>query len=179
MDNKIKESTSFLLFALFFALFTIVPVMMFFESLESIDVLEAAYDDFLYKEFTVECVEVRRDSEMGARYIITVYEEEKKLIVNNLLTEIEVCDKLDLLESGDKVYCYVIDKPSQYEIVEIKTDEISIIPLYRYQQIYYKQGVLGLIIAPFLFIVCCVCSVVGIIVSFIERKKEKTIEQLQ
>ena len=62
-------------------------------------------------------------------------------------------DKKDLV-----YYCYLIETTSRYECVELKSD-IMILSLDQYNQIYSKQGILGLIIMPIGFLICFIFPV--------------------
>lgn len=60
---------------------------------------------------------------------------------------------MDSLKKGDKIYCYLIETASKYECVEIKSDEM-ILSLDKYNQIYSKQGLIGIVLcqSSFLFV---------------------------
>ena len=170
MNNEIRKSTAFLLLSLLFAIFAIMPIYGFYGSMQDINKVKATYEDYLYKEFTVDHIDVDYDSETGYTYTITVCEDDKKIIVNDLLTKVDVRNGLDSLEEGDIIYCYLTETPSRYEVAEIKSDEMVILSLARYEEIYSRNGLIGIVVMPVVFLICTVCSIGCLIVGIIERK---------
>ena len=79
---------------------------------------------------------------------------------------------MESLKEGDKIYCYLIETQSRYECVELKSD-IMILSLDQYNQIYSKQGILGLIIMPIGFLICFVFSIKFFHAYHSERKANK------
>ena len=75
-----------------------------------------------------------------------------------------------VLSNGTKIYCYLIDADSIYNVVEIKTPTTIILSLDEYNKIYYLNGLIGIIIMPFIFMICCVGGVSHLIVYL---KKDK------
>lgn len=178
MNNEIKKSTTFLFLSLFFTICSIMPIYLFHVSIQDINKVKYTYEDYIYKEFTVDHIDVDCDSEMGYTYTITVSEEYKKIIVNNLLTKIDVRDKLDSLKEGDKIYCYLTETTSRYEAAEIKSDEMVVLSLARYEEIYSRNGLIGVVMMPIVFLICIVCSIGGLIVGIVERKNEKAMTRI-
>ena len=109
---------------------------------------------------------------MGDTYTITILEDDKKIFVNNLLTERDIRIGLDSLKEGDKIYCYLIETTSRYECVELKSN-IMILSLDQYNQIYSKQGIHGLVIMPIVFLICFVYSIKFFHAYHSERKANK------
>ena len=155
-----------------------MPIYFFHVSIQYINKVKSTYEDYIYKEFTVDHIDVDYDSEMGYTYTITVSEEYKKIIVNNLLTKIDVRDKLDSLKEGDKIYCYLTETTSRYEAAEIKSDEMVVLSLSRYEEIYSRDGLIGVVMMPIVFLICIVGSIGCLIVGIIERKNEKAITRI-
>ena len=147
-------------------------LFLFFDSLHNLNKSKTKYEDLIYKEFTVESINKQDDPEMGATYSIVIYEDDKIIFINNLLTEYDVRVSLESLKEGDKIYCYLIETQSRYECVELKSD-IMILSLDQYNQIYSKQGILGLIIIPIGFLICFVFSIKFFHAYHSERKANK------
>ena len=170
-----KKPTTSLLVSLFFTICSIMPIYLFYDSIQDINKVKLTYENYIYKEFTIDHIDVDYDSENGYTYTITVCEEEKKIIVNNLLTEIDIRDRLDELKEGDIIYCYLTETTSRYEVAEIKSDEMVILSLARYEEIYSRNGLIGVVMMPIVFLICIVGSISYLILGLIERKKEKAI----
>ena len=145
---------------------------LFFQSVQYRNNSKMKYEDLIYKEFTIEKITKQDDPEMGATYIITVFEEDKKMIVNNLLTVQSVRAGLDSLKQGDRIDCYLIETSSNYESVEIKSNEM-ILSLEKYNQIYSSQGLTGMVIMPIAFFVCIAFSIKFLIAYLNERNNQK------
>lgn len=178
MNNDIKKSTTFLFLSLFLTIFSIMPIYLFYDSIQNINKVKLTYENYIYKEFTIDHIDVDHDSDNGYTYTITVCEEEKKIIVNSLLTKIDVRDKLDSLKEGDKIYCYLIETTSRYEAAEIKSDEMVVLSLARYEEIYSRDGLIGVVMMPIVFLICIVGSIGCLIVGIVERKNEKAITRI-
>ena len=170
--HKTKQSKAMLGSCILFLLFAIMFICIFFVSLQYLNNSKTKYEDLIYKEFTIEHISKQDDPEMGNTYTITVLEDDKKIFVNNLLTERDVRVGLDSLKEGDKIYCYFIETTSSYECVELKSD-IMILSLDQYNQTYSKQGILGLIIMPIGFLICFVFSIKFFHAYHSERKANK------
>ena len=147
-------------------------IYLFFISLQYLNNSKTKYEDLIYKEFTIEHISKQDDPEMGNTYTITILEDDKRIFVNNLLTERDIRVRLDSLKEGDKIYCYLIETTSRYECVELKTD-IMILSLDQYNQIYSEQGILGLINTPICFLICFVLSIKFFHEYHSERKANK------
>ena len=148
-----KQTKTLLISCIIFSLFAVMFLFHFFHSLHDLNKSKTKYEDLIYKEFTVESINKQYDPEMGATYSIVIYEDDKIIFVNNLLTEYDVRVSLESLKEGDKIYCYLIETQSRYECVELKSDKM-ILSLDQYNQIYSKQGMIGLIIMPIGFLGC-------------------------
>ena len=153
-----KQSKIMLLSCIVFLLFSIMFIFVFFTSLLDLNNSTTRYEDLIYKEFTVENIRKQHDPEMGDTYTIEIYEDDKLIFLNNLLTEYDVRIGVESLKDGDKIYCYLIETESKYLCVELKSNK-TILSLDRYNQIYYQQGILGLVIMPVGFIVCTVFAI--------------------
>ena len=90
---------------------------------------------------------------MGNMYYIDVVEDERNIKVNNLLTNKKVIEGILSLKSDDMIYCYFVNSSSYYEIVELKTENRTILSLDDYNEIYNRQGTLGIVISPIMFVI--------------------------
>ena len=169
---KTKRSKALLGSCILFLLLAIMFIYLFVVSLQYLNNSKTTYDDVIYKEFTVEHIRKRDDPEMGVTYTITIREDDKKIFVNNLLTKQDVRVGLDSLKEGDKIYCYLFETASRYECVELKSNRM-ILSLDRYNQIYSKQGNLGLIIMPIGILICIVFSIKFLHTYLSERKRRE------
>ena len=165
-----KQSKTLLISCIIFSLFAVMFLFLFFDSLHDLNKRKTKYEDLIYKEFTVESINKQDDPEMGATYSIVIYEDDKIIFVNNLLTKYNVRVGLESLKEGDKIYCYLIETQSRYECVELKSDKM-ILSLDQYNQMYSKQGMLGLIIMPIGFLVCFAFSF-GFFRAYLSSRKE-------
>ena len=148
-----KSNKIILLTGILFLLFSVAVLPLCVGSIIRFsDTSKTTYDELLYKEFTVEEVRKTGNAEDGYVFNILVVEEQKLLKINNLLTERNVIAGLSDLRKGDVISCYLIEDSSHYEVVEIKSD-VMILSLEQYKQIYYNQGLLGIIMFPILFFV--------------------------
>ena len=170
--HNTKQSKAMLGSCILFLLFAIMFICIFFVSLQYLNNSKTKYEDLIYKEFTIEHISKQDDPEMGNTYTITILEDDKRIFVNNLLTERDIRVGLDSLKEGDKIYCYLIETTSRYECVELKSD-IMILSLDQYNQTYSKQGILGLIIMPIGFLICFVFSIKFFHAYHSERKANK------
>ncbi|MBQ7914789.1 MAG: hypothetical protein IJ322_04665 [Clostridia bacterium] len=170
--HKTKQSNAMLGSCILFLLFAIMLIYIFFIALQDLNNSKTKYEDLIYKEFTIEHISKQYDPEMGYKYTITILEDDKNIFVNNLLTKRDIRVGLDSLKEGDKIYCYLIETTSRYECVELKSD-IMILSLDQYNQIYYKEGILGLIITPIAFLICFVFSIKFFHTYHSEKKANK------
>ena len=167
MKENIKQPL--LLSVLFFA-FSLMFIFMFVTSINDYNASKTTYDDLMYGEFTVESIREITDPEASSMFYIDVVEEEKNIKINNLLTKKKVSDGILSLKRGDKIYCYFTSSSSYYEIVELKTDSSTILSLDDYTEIYNRQGTLGIVTAPIMFVI-----MLGLAVkSLLYMRKEKT-----
>lgn len=153
MPNEIKIRSPLLISLILFVsatVFLVLSVMSIVDYKRS----QITYDDLSYREFTVDEVIKREDPEMGISYSIRVCEADKYISVNNLLSKRSVREGLDSLESGDKIFCYLIENELNYDAVEIKQDQV-ILSLDEYNNIYRQNSLLGIVIMPvgFIFLV--------------------------
>ena len=153
-----KQSKIFLTSCIVFSLFSIIFIFIFFTSIHNLNNSTTKYEDLIYKEFTIEKINKQHDPEMGDTYTIEIYEDDKLIFLNNLLTEYDVRIGVESLKDGDKIYCYLIETESKNQCVELKSDT-TILSLDWYNQIYYQQGILGLVIMPVGLIVCIVFAI--------------------
>ena len=149
MKEDIKHP---LLTSILFFSFSLMFIFWFIGSINYLNASKTTYEDLIYGEFTVEGIREITDAE-NSMYYIDVIEDEKNIKVNNLLTDKKVSDGILSLKSGDMIYCYFISNSSYYEIVELKTDNITILSLDDYNEIYNRQGTLGIVISPIAFVI--------------------------
>ena len=171
-DNKMKEKNIAqkpLIISIFFFVCSFMFLIFFIVTVGYYNLSKTSYDDLIYKEYTVEKITEDEDPEMGSTYYITVLEDEKVLKINNLFDKANVRNGLNTLSNGTKIYCYLIDDNSIYNVVEIKTPTTIILSLDEYNKIYYLNGLIGIIIMPFIFMICCVGGVSYLIVYFKKR----------
>ena len=167
MNKTIRQP---LLISIMFFLFSLIFVLIFTISFNDYKTSNISYEDLTYKEFTVEHIRETTDPEMGNTYYISVVEENKQINVNNLLTNKEVINGILSLNAGDKIYCYLIEDSSYYEVAELKTSTATIFSLDEYKEIYNHQGVLGLIISPIGFTSMLGFSIWGFVLYMKEKK---------
>ena len=98
------------------------------------------------------------DSEVGNTYYISVYEDEKTIKINNLLTKPDVNKQLTSLQIGDKISCYLIENDKIYNLVEMKKGDNYILSLERYSEIYRDNGIGIMVYMPILFLVTAVLA---------------------
>lgn len=164
-DLQVPYFTLFFAFLAFAVIFiSILAVMLNYHKMTLI-----SYDDLSYKEFTVEEIN-REDSLFGASYNIVVSETDKTIRIDNLFSMPYLGERYLSLEKGDVIHCYLIEKESYYDIVEIKSDEI-ILSLEEYKEIYENNSRLGLIISPIAIVVCIAFSINSLVKY--SRKQEK------
>ena len=89
----------------------------------------------------------------GVRYVSRKRKDERNIKVNNLLTNKKVIEGILSLKSDDMIYCYFVNSSSYYEIVELKTENRTILSLDDYNEIYNRQGTLGIVISPIMFVI--------------------------
>ena len=152
----------FLAFALIFIGF--LAVMINYHQMAKI-----SYDDLSYEEFTVEEVK-RKDAFFGDSYNIVVSETDKTIKISNLFAKPYLEDRYLSLEKGDIIYCYLIEKESYYDIVEIKSDEI-ILSLEEYKEIYANNSRFGLIFCPIVIVACIAFSIKSLVEHLRKRKQ--------
>ena len=149
-------------------IFSLLFVFMFFVSLNDYQKSKTTYQDLIYKEFTVESVREKTYSDADIVFYIDVVEEEKNIKINNVLTHKNVNAGTRSLQKGDKIYCYLIEKSSNYEIVELKKEDSTILSLDQYNEIYKRESILGFLISPIGFAIVFGFSVIG----FVAYKRE-------
>ncbi len=130
--------------------FGLMFIYLFISSVNYYNTSKTTYDDLIYKEFTVKSIRGIKDPEMDNMYYIDVVEE-RSIKVNNLLTNKNVRNGLLALKNGDIIYCYLKNGSSYYEIVELKTENNTILSLNDYNEIYYRQSMIGFMISPIMF----------------------------
>ena len=169
MKEDIKHQL--LISILFFAV-SLIFIFLFIISLNYYNASQTTYDDLMYGEFTVKSIREVTDPDMGNMYYIDVVEDERNIKVNNLLTNKRVSDEILSLKSDDMIYCYFINSSSYYEIVELKTENRTILSLDDYNEIYNRQGTLGIVISPIMFVIMFGIAVKAL---WYIRKKRTTI----
>ena len=147
-DTKHQLLTSILFFA-----FSLIFIFLFIISINDYNASKTTYDDLMYGEFTVKSIREVTDSDMGNTYYIDVVEDERNIKVNNLLTNKKVIEGILSLKSDDMIYCYFVNSSSYYEIVELKTENSTILSLDDYNKIYNYQGTIGIVISPIAFVI--------------------------
>ena len=168
MKDNIKVT---LLVSIFSFVFALIPIFIFCSSIRDYNFSKIEYQDLIYKEFTVENIEIDLDAEMGDTYYISICEEEKIIKINNLLTKSDVNKKLQSLYKGAKIQCFLIEDSTIYNAVEIKNGQNYILSLERYSEIYRNNGIGGMIIMPILFIVCIFFGTKGLVMYCKEKNK--------
>ena len=168
-----KEDTKHpLLMSILFFTFSLMFIFFFITSLNDLNASKTTnYNDLIYGEFTVESIREITDSETSTMYYIDVLEEEKNIRINNLLTNKKVSDGILSLKSGDRIYCYFTSNSSYYEIVQLKTDNSTILSLDDYKEIYNRQGTIGIVISPFMFIIMFGIAVKALFLFHMQKKK--------
>lgn len=171
MKENLKQLL--LTFVLFLA-FSLMFIFLFINSLNYYNGSKITYDDLIYGKFTVVSIKEIKDPEMDNMYYINVAEEEKDIKVNNLLANRNVRSGILSLKNGDIIYCYLIDGSPYYEIVELKTETSTILSLDDYNEIYKRQGIIGIITSP---IGCAIMLGIAIkaFVMYMKEKKETSI----
>ena len=79
MKDNIKVT---LLVSIFSFVFALIPIFIFCSSIRDYNFSKIEYQDLIYKEFTVENIEIDLDAEMGDTYYISICEEEKRIKIN-------------------------------------------------------------------------------------------------
>lgn len=159
-----------LFISIMFLVFSLLFVFIFSISINDHNYSNIDYDDLTYKEFTVENIREITDPEMGNMYYISVIEDDKQIKVNNLLTNKDVVNGILSLNAGDKIYCYLLEDSSCYEVIELKTSTRTLLSLDEYKEIYKHQGTLGLIISPIGFILMLGLSIWSFVLYSREMK---------
>ena len=166
-----KDSKMILFTGILFLFFAIIVSSLFVGSIKQYNESNnLTYNDLLYMECTVESVRESGNQEDGYQVYISIKEEKKNVRVNSLLTKHNVLEDLRELKNGDKIYCYVKEEKSFYEVVEIKEDNM-ILSLEQYKQIMKEQGITGLIIFPIVFCVSIGFGIYSIYRVYKENKK--------
>ncbi len=166
-----KDSKIILFTGILFIFFSIIISSLFVGSIKQYNESNnLTYNDLLYMECTVESVRESGNQEDGYQVYISIKEEKKDVRVNSLLTKHNVLEDLRELKNGDKIYCYVKEEKSYYEVVEIKEDNM-ILSLEQYKQIMKEQGITGLIIFPIVFCLSTGIGVCSIIAVFKNEKQ--------
>ena len=153
----------FLAFALVFIGF--LTVMINYHQMTKI-----SYDDLSYEEFTVEEVN-RKDAFFGDSYNIVVSETDKTIRIDNLFSMPYLGERYLSLKKGDVIHCYLIEKESYYDIVEIKSNEI-ILSLEEYKEIYENNSTFGLVLCP-IVIVACIAFSIKSLVEYLRKQKQE------
>ena len=166
-----KNSKIILFTGILFLFFSIIVSSLFVGSIKQYNESNnLTYNDLLYMECTVESVRESGNQEDGYQVYISIKEEKKNVRVNSLLTKHNVLEDLRELKNGDKIYCYVKEEKSFYEVVEIKEDNM-ILSLEQYKQIMKEQGITGLIIFPIVFCLSTGFGIYSIYRVYKENKK--------
>ncbi len=166
-----KDNTKVaLLRSIFMFAFALLPIFGFCMSVRDYNYSKIEYNDLLFKEFTVKEIYIDVDGEIGNTYYISVYEEDNRIKINNLLTKTDVNKELNLLQKGDKISCYLIKESSIYNAVEIKNGQNYILSLERYKEIYRDNGIGGMIIMPIVFTVSIVFGTQSLII-YLNKKR--------
>ena len=110
---------------------------------------------------------------MGSTWYIEVLEESKILKINNLFDKANVRNGLNSLSKGEKIYCYLLEDSTIYNVVEIRTDVTMILSLKEYNKIYYSNGLIGIIVMPIMFVLCSFCGVKYLIAYFKNKEAKK------
>ena len=160
---SIVSTFMFLAFALVFIGF--LTVMINYHQMTKI-----SYDDLSYDEFTVEEVN-RKDTFFGDSYNIVVSETDKTIRIDNLFSMPYLGERYLSLKKGDVIHCYLIEKESYYDIVEIKSDEI-ILSLEEYKEIYENNSTFGLVFCP-IVIVACIAFSIKSLVEYLRKQKQE------
>ena len=160
---SIVSTFMFLAFALVFIGF--LTVMINYHQMTKI-----SYDDLSYEEFTVEEVN-RKDTFFGDSYNIVVSETDKTIRIDNLFSKPYLGERYLSLKKGDVIHCYLIEKESYYDIVEIKSDEI-ILSLEEYKEIYENNSTFGLVFCP-IVIVACIAFSIKSLVEYLRKQKQE------
>ncbi len=171
-DNRTQTKAAMLNSFLLFLVFSIISFGLFLSSVKQYNkTANTTYDQLIYGEFTVKQIRRLDDPDGGgATYTIKVYETDKIIKVTNLFTTADVTQELDNLSDGDKIYCYMVDKSTRYEIAEIRCDDM-ILSLEKYNEINKKEGMLGMIVMPVVSVISLVISIKGF-VAYIKVKRE-------
>ena len=157
-------------FTFVFLVFSVIFIAILAVMLNYNKMTKVSYDDLIYKEFTVEEINCE-DSFFGASYNIAVSESDKTIRINNLLSEPHLEERYLSLEKGDTIYCYLIENESNYDIVEIKSDEI-ILSLEEYKEIYENNSTFGLVFCP-IVIVACIAFSIKSLVEYLRKQKQE------
>ena len=163
-DKSITPSS--LIISIFAFVFSLMFLFILIVSIVYYNSSKTQYDDLIYKEFTVEKINEDKDPEMGSTWYIEVLEESKILKINNLFDKANVRNGLNSLSKGEKIYCYLIEDTTIYNVVEIRTDNTTILSLKQYNNIYYYNGLIGIVVMPIMFTICFICGVKYLIVYF-------------
>lgn len=160
---SIVSTFMFIAFALVFIGF--LTVMINYHQMTKI-----SYDDLSYEEFTVEEVN-RKDTFFGDSYNIVVSETDKTIRIDNLFSMPYLGERYLSLKKGDVIHCYLIEKESYYDIVEIKSNEI-ILSLEEYKEIYENNSTFGLVFCP-IVIVACIAFSIKSLVEYLRKQKQE------
>ena len=168
MEKNLKH---YLLTSAVFFAFSLMSIAMFIVSIIYNNNSKTSYDDLIYKELTVESIRKIIVPDGYDMYYIDVVEEEKNIEVNNLLTNGNVRDGIQSLNKGDTIYCHLKKDSSCYELVELKTENSTILSLDDYNEIYNRESILGLIISPVLFAIMLGIAIKAFVAYMKEKKK--------
>lgn len=172
MKNK-TITPSPLIISIFAFVFSLMFLFILIISINYYNSSKTSYDDLIYKEFTVDKISEDEDPEMGSTWYIEVLEQSKILKINNLFDKANVRNGLNSLSKGEKIYCYLLEDSTIYNVVEIKTDVTMILSLKEYNMIYYYNGLIGIIVMPIMFILCSFCGVKYLVVYFKNKEAKK------
>jgi ABC-type transport system involved in multi-copper enzyme maturation permease subunit len=138
MVIKVKRKNLVISFISFIAI-SIFFVFMVFNGIEHINKSNSTYNDYEYVELTFK---IYKKDNNGETYHLYVYvlENDSAYHINNLLTKRDVNLAIQELHHGDKIYMYV----DGLDIVELKSDEVTVLSFDRYKEIYHSNGI-GLI----------------------------------
>ena len=94
MKDNIKVT---LLVSIFSFVFALIPIFIFCSSIRDYNFSKIEYQDLIYKDFTVENIEIDLDAEMGDTYYISICEEENRIIGGKIMKIIHMIDDYKIL----------------------------------------------------------------------------------
>lgn len=154
-----------IIFGLLFMLFLLIPIKQY-------NFHNYKYEDLTHKTYTFENYE--EPGHRGSYYEVYVLEEDKPLMIDNIVQK-EIKDSLLWgLESGEVIECYLTKSSKSsyaYEIVEIKCGNEVILSLDDYVSKHQKNAIVGIVIIPIIAMMIIIVGVVFLILPKIKEKK--------